>query len=870
MKYTFKKIASILASALMVSSTIGLAAAAYPGPFVKDGNADVAVVYGSTAAASDLLAVTDITSSLQAELAKQTAKSGSSTSTSISGEASPLFTGSTKIYVNSTLNSVKSTLTKTELPTILKDGSFSGNVDATYTQTVTLGSNPIMTFAKAPTSSDDPDFGFALSTSATNPVYSYKTTFNKAVALNSVDSEGQDLTLLGQKFTIASATDNSSLILLKSAEKVSLSSDNPSTEVTVGGKKFTVELVSASDTAATIKVTDENGNSDSKEINENSSKKVQGLTVAVTNADETNLKLSASIIAGAEKYTFASGSSITKGDNDDVIDGTLVTFSTADMSSVTSIQVNVSAGNSDNDAIKNGASFVDPVFSTFKIDFASLSSPLNSSDREDIKVTNSGDDKLQVKLTDSRGNEKTVQYVKNTTGGLQLQGDNDGRNITVFERQVTFRNEYMVVGNEDEGRLLKVSSITNQTGSSYSNDKIRFQDVFSGETYEATLTSKGAGTVTIGGKVYDLVYADNQAAAGEDQRTVRLQYPDSGSGVAIIYPTIETSKGAKLAFYEPVNITLDNWDGTGADLSTLRFPDGDGYSDVAITLLGAAGNFTVGGTYIGSVTNSTTATIGRLTYNFTYAGPNQTQVLLVNPAGGNIADPAIVVFEEKDDPGNYNALIVTSEQGGSADDGIGVSDIIRTWLPVTTTGSVNLRDTLASNSKVTKEADLYGAVMTLDDGDSDQRIATISYPDEQVAALVYGAANSAEIEASTSGGSGTVKVLGSVAVKDSEAASVSTKNLIVVGGSCVNSVAAELLGGALCGADFEAKTGAGAGSFLIETFSRSSGKVATLVAGYNAGDTANAAKAFTTQTIDTSVAKKYKGTSATSVEAVVA
>ena len=158
----------------------------------------------------------------------------------------------------------------------------------------------------------------------------------------------------------------------------------------------------------------------------------------------------------------------------------------------------------------------------------------------------------------------------------------------------------------------------------------------------------------------------------------------------------------------------------------------------------------------------------------------------------------------------------------------------------------------------------------MDDSDSDQKLATISYPDEQVAALVYGAANSAEIEASTSGGSGTVKVLGSVAVKDSEAASVSTKNLIVVGGSCVNSVAAELLGGALCGADFEAKTGAGAGSFLIETFSRSSGKVATLVAGYNAGDTANAAKAFTTQTIDTSVAKKYKGTSATSVEAVVA
>ena len=40
-------------------------------------------------------------------------------------------------------------------------------------------------------------------------------------------------------------------------------------------------------------------------------------------------------------------------------------------------------------------------------------------------------------------------------------------------------------------------------------------------------------------------------------------------------------------------------------------------------------------------------------------------------------------------------------------------------------------------------------------------------------------------------------------------------------------------------------------------------KVATLVAGYNAADTTNAAKYVTTQTVDTMVGKKYKGTSAT-------
>ena len=112
--------------------------------------------------------------------------------------------------------------------------------------------------------------------------------------------------------------------------------------------------------------------------------------------------------------------------------------------------------------------------------------------------------------------------------------------------------------------------------------------------------------------------------------------------------------------------------------------------------------------------------------------------------------------------------------------------------------------------------------------------------------------------------------LGAVTVDDSEVASVAGKNLVVVGGSCINSVAADLLGGALCGANFEQKTGAGSGSFVIQTFSRSGGKVATLVAGYNAADTTNAAKYLTTQSVDTTVGKTYVGTSATSAKLVTA
>src|SRR3989344_2393947 len=102
MKFLFKKIGSVLASTAMLSSTVALAAAAnFPAPFVQSGGADVAIVHGgANAAYTDLVAVTDISSDLSTELAKQTASGGTDVSTSITGEAAPLFSSGTRLYVN--------------------------------------------------------------------------------------------------------------------------------------------------------------------------------------------------------------------------------------------------------------------------------------------------------------------------------------------------------------------------------------------------------------------------------------------------------------------------------------------------------------------------------------------------------------------------------------------------------------------------------------------------------------------------------------------------------------------------------------------------------------------------------------------------
>jgi hypothetical protein len=869
MKFNFKKISAIAASMLVTGMTVGFAAAAnYPAPFVQGGAANVAIVYGTGSGVStlDLVQAGNIQSNLQSAMGSSNTGTGATTS----GETIALFSSGTKIFINDSLNTVKSVLTKSDLPTVLADESFSGNVDAKITQQIELGAYPKVTYGKQPSNDDDPAFSLKLSTSIANYVYNASATFSKAVNFTNADSQGEDLTLFGQKFTISSATDSTKLVLLQSAEKISLDSETaPSQEVVIGGETYTVELVSSSDTSATIKVTDSSGNSESKEISEASSKKVNGVTIAVTTADETNMKLSASIVAGSEKVTLTPGSEVTYGEDDTVIDGTKVAI-TGGIGAATKIAVAVAAEDSDKDAIKAGDSFTDPVFKSFKLEFAGISTTEDSAAREVIEVLPNGDDQMDVKFADHRGLEKTITWAKNLSSVLELQYDDEYHNISVMEGQNITYQDYVVVGNEDEGYLLKLSSVKNQT-TGYSNDYAKFTDVFSGDVYDTTWTGEGAGTLTVGGKSYTVSLSGVSAGASETFGVV-LNYPDSTAVTdAIIYPTIQTAKGAQVFFYEPENVSLSAWNGTAGILSNLKFPDGDGYTSLTFTHAPSAGvvaNWTLSGAATGVLETNQTgreldATIGKLTYQVFGAGTNYTKIMLEDASGVAINAPALVVFEAKDDNNDYQALIVKLEYGATSDDGVGVADVERTVWADNSDWEVTMPD----DSKITKEADLWGTIVTTDSSDSDQASAEISYPSEQVYAELYMGEEDSSVIAGTSGTSSSTP-LGEVLVMDSEVSSVSSKNLIIVGGSCINSAAATVLGGAYCGAAFTEKTGVGSGQWLIQGFDGkyTAGKLALVVAGYNAADTVNAATYLKTKTVDTS--KKYVGTSSTSAEMV--
>jgi len=372
-------------------------------------------------------------------------------------------------------------------------------------------------------------------------------------------------------------------------------------------------------------------------------------------------------------------------------------------------------------------------------------------------------------------------------------------------------------------------------------------NIFSGENKDVSITAEGTGQLSLGGNSYTVTY--NKLASTEGH--IRIQDPSSSGNDINLFPTIETSNGAKVMFYQPQNLTLGSYDDGSTDYDGFRIPDGDGYTrfevDTNNTISGTDGNWTINSVHIQTIGTVGVSDIqlatGQLNFNLTRSGTNQTTIYLENPSGAAINYPALVIFEEQDDNDVYEALIVRLEGQGIDADGIGVTSVDRTsW---TRSGYMSLGGTTAatsttltheSNTDVSSAMDLWGSIITIDAGESDQQSATISYPADQIYAEVY----VSELDATVTSSGGVVNA-GSVSISDAEITQASSNNLIVVGGSCVNTVAAELLGSdaPLCGSDFTDETGAGAGEYLIQSFASpwATGKIATLVAGYEADDT---------------------------------
>lgn len=859
-----KLVAAGTLAAVMAGSTVAFAQLQnYPAPFVQGGSADVLVVVGETAATSDVVGAIDLAARLGGERTTDVAVSGTAGGLSISGEGKEVATTNTKLFLADNLGKtgVRSTITKDDMATLLKNGVLD-DADAStthnYQQFIYLtpqgtAANHRLDFEKPGSSSSvDPTYSFGrFDTSPTSSNYFYRTyvTFDKDV--NGSTSVGEKLTLFGNTYTISSGTTTafagttSDKLVLFGGAQTQVITGGETVQATVSGVSYDVTLVGASSaTVAVVKV-----GSDQQSITKGTSKKVGGLDVYVDDvfylSQNDQTQNSAKLLLGSRKITFQHGSKVKLGDTEDSVDGTLVNL-TVSSGKLSAFTLYVGGRSSTEDFLKLGGSYQDPVWKTFNVAFPSVSPGLTDATRHQIAVKPSGDNVLQLTLTDDRGFTKTVDwaYKASATGSTLRLGDGSGNDWVVDEGSGIYKDDFFVLDAGDFTHLFKLTG-TSIDGTSSSN--IEITDQFSGVTTKVTL-----GTDNVEQKVIDgQTYYFNTTASNQ----VRITWGtgagfDAKGSFVTLFPRLKGKNGEFVAFYNGTNVTVSNISAG----STIQLPTGAINASTvgggAITFTAVAKEDSTASSFASGETctvNSSsganclinlgrTAT-GGVRYNITGASASSVNVGLVGTSGtAAVGNATALLVEERDDNNDQYAVVVSANVETSGSNQVAIPSA------PTFTHSGSQSSTLGSDSTITDYVDLWGSWVRRTT--SGQDTVTIHYPDEQVIANVAVLAEGAT--ASLAGGASGRTVKSAIPIKtaiaklDSEVTSSdkSTKNLILVGGPAVNTLVAELAT-ATKTRSLEFYRAQGAGYALIDHVANAfaSGKAALVVAGHSAADT---------------------------------
>jgi len=450
-----------------------------------------------------------------------------------------------------------------------------------------------------------------------------------------------------------------------------------------------------------------------------------------------------------------------------------------------------------------------PGFEAIKLSFTGLSYPAE----ENLMVESDGDSSLVLKDFPLKDSTETINFLYFNDTYYTLTGkDSDNLLVTSGTSSLTFD------GNTDDWFLASWTDGNDAESylmrvSSFKNEsgtqKATFEYRKDGAWSTIKTDAEAPDTISIGNVEFD-IYSLTKATK-----------------VAVInasgdteFKTLYSKEGMKV--YMPyVNSIATNLGATRYTAATacdaVIVDEQELYTGVV--------------TYNSSATNTSTTTYCPTTFDLKFSEEDRNE---------NIGDGKNITLTLSDDASDEVTVSAISGYNSNLEE-IGSSDIYRAFV--------------------------YSALATevLYDKSGDQYKATLVYHGDEVTAGVY----LTSPDAAFVSGDGTTA--GLVMVTDSEVSSVSSKNLIIVGGSCINSAAARVLGfsGPTCGAAFTAGTGVGSGQFLIKSVNGAyaTGKLAIVVAGYESADTVNAVQYLINKKPDTS--KNYKGTSATVAEEVI-
>jgi len=818
MKYNFKQIFALGTSALLIGMTAmaGVGAANYPAPFVVGGQANVAVVYGtgSGVSATDQAQATLVASGLMGLV---------SGTTTVTGESYLFEKTSTKFHLGDTIIGVISTsIDEDELPNLLADGKFvdSSNDEFDYTQKITMDSGLTLTmFEDNDYKEDEPSIGIKISSGST--VLTYTLDFSDEPLLANLETS--ELTFMGKDYYVLTqsyASEVQVLTLLDSASEAVVS-EGATTTLTVDGMSYLVSIEYISDTEVKLDINGEITNSlaqsDTQKLSDGAFVGIKDIMYDAKEAGISKVELS----IGSGKLKLIDGSELQL--NDDTVSGLDVTITntTTKLSSI-----DLAWATDDDEFVTEDSEVVMPAFEAVKLSFNGLDYPFE----EVIRVEQGGDTYIGLENFPFKNGPADVNLIygvsaNKTFNGLGKDSSNklitntSGANITYDKDDDDYFVASWSAGGDAESYLMRATSFTTESGT----DKATIQ-YYDGDTSAWVDKKTGVSdgdTFSIGSadlKVYTVNNSLNNIIIGNNSADTNFYTLYSKEGMTVYLP----------------------W-GNSTDSSDV----GNVYTtDVAAC---AARPYQVGELYTGVLTYNDTSTS-----NTTTTGcPSFILKMIEEDKNGNKAGSTGTAGTE------YEVINITLGWDGSS----------------TSEVEVDSYATIGADASSTEILDTdiwrdftYTALATeilFNKPSSGQKSLKLVYHGDEVAASVYIAESGAVV---------TEADIDTILVTDAEVSTVQSKNLVVIGGSCINSVAATLVGGSFCTDDWTTETEVGTGQFLIKSYANpyATGKVALLVAGYEREDTVNAATYLRNIGVDTTVGKTYVGTTATQATLQVA
>ena len=815
----------------------------YPAKFIVDGKFDGKIVVGEKAATPDVIGAIDIAASLQGASVSKVAIPGAAGKVSFEGDSFEIATSSDALELREPIGDVAETITSDDLAG-LKSGKLTTPEGSTNYQQylrlqdgVALQDIAVNYVTNSGEDNEKMSDYMVVENVLDAPFIRWEVQFDEgfeselgpdaaaAVADTLEDFEDRTLNIMGTDYTIVSAeveNDGGMFeVQLMGGSVPDTLREGETKTYTINGVDYEVTLVFVSDPNS-------GGNPEVKfSVN---GELTQALAEADTDVLSGGMQIGvrdilvnaregvASFYLGAHKLvlTHPTSNGAYTGDveiNDDVTENDVVAVEGSVANGnyeITSIKYQIVMDSADG---SGGVAYVPKGHGVREL----MDEPeLMISDALDIKYGGlttqktaavvfdpNGDDEYTLTFTNIEGDEyKSVPFL--STDGVLRFGDQDDE-LVLVENTAGAGNigvdDYFIVSSKLIAEADRsVTNVLRYDGYDGETRQIEFENL-AGGSVSATLSTTGVGTFNVGGHTYDVEVnitggTSNAASdSGDDDANIRVDLDGSGTITIGEVPIITSWGGLAFSFTNATNAT-----GT---LAVLGVP-----ADAAdlVDTIGTGQDFN------DLLTSPVTVRFTGTVVERRFDTANGDETFLVTFTENAAADELDVDFVDAsyDGPLFSNSNEWTKFEFGDSED----------------------------NSDIQTGMTDYGVLVRLDEPDdsSDPNTLTFNVPEEQVLAQVFVTMGDVS---STEGGAGVADKVNPIAVGlavlDKDAPAVGSDNLIVVGGPCANTVAAELMGN-----PESCVEGFTEGKAMIKAFGTD--KVSILVAGYSAQDTLGASR----------------------------